>query len=199
MKDYVIILDNGHGKETKGKCSPDHRIYEWKYTREIVKKLYEKLEKNGIETKILVPEDTDIRLSERVKREKMITTEAIKNGKKVLLVSVHLNAAGNGDKWMSASGWQVHVGDNASQASKAFAKMIYSEAESYGLKGNRSVPKEKYWVSPFYILRHTSCPAVLTENMFQDNKKDTEFLLSEEGKNTIIDLHFNAIKKFISE
>ena len=36
--------------------------------------------------------------------------------------------------------------------------------------------------SGFYILKHTKCPAVLTENLFQDNKEDVGFLLSEEGK-----------------
>jgi len=28
----------------------------------------------------------------------------------------------------------------------------------------------------FYILRHTSCPAVLTENLFMDNRDDVAFL-----------------------
>nr|DAT77576.1 MAG TPA: MurNAc-LAA [Caudoviricetes sp.] len=29
------------------------------------------------------------------------------------------------------------------------------------------------------MCRDTKCPAVLTENLFQDNKEDVEFLLSE--------------------
>jgi hypothetical protein len=29
MKKLVVILDNGHGKNTKGKCSPDKSLYEW--------------------------------------------------------------------------------------------------------------------------------------------------------------------------
>jgi N-acetylmuramoyl-L-alanine amidase len=37
----------------------------------------------------------------------------------------------------------------------------------------------------------------LTENLFQDNKDEVDFLLSEEGKQIIIDLHYNAIKKYI--
>lgn len=49
--------------------------------------------------------------------------------------------------------------------------------------------------SGFYILKHTKCPAVLTENLFQDNKEDVEFLLSEEGKRAIISLHVWGIMK----
>ena len=48
-------------------------------------------------------------------------------------------------------------------------------------------------------MKNTPCPAVLTENMFQDNKSDVEFLKSEEGKEKIVSLHFNAIKKYIEE
>jgi N-acetylmuramoyl-L-alanine amidase len=36
--------------------------------------------------------------------------------------------------------------------------------------------------SNFYVLRNTKCPAVLTENFFQDTKKDVEFLLSDVGR-----------------
>ena len=34
---------------------------------------------------------------------------------------------------------------------------------------------------PFYILCHSSCPAVLTEDLFPDNKDDVAFLESGEG------------------
>jgi len=47
--------------------------------------------------------------------------------------------------------------------------------------------------SDFYILRHTSCPAILTENLFMDNQDDYNFLLSEEGRQAIVDLHVDGI------
>ena len=45
----------------------------------------------------------------------------------------------------------------------------------------------------FYILNHTMCPAVLTENLFQDSKADCDFLLSAEGKEAIKQLHVEGI------
>ena len=51
--------------------------------------------------------------------------------------------------------------------------------------------------SQFYILRHTNCPAVLTENLFQDNREDVEFLLSEEGKRAIVSLHVWGTMKYL--
>lgn len=47
------------------------------------------------------------------------------------------------------------------------------------------------------ICRDTLCPAVLTENLFQDNKQDVIFLLSEQGKRAVVDMHHRAILKFI--
>ena len=41
----------------------------------------------------------------------------------------------------------------------------------------------------FYILKHTRCAAVLTENFFQDNKQNVDFLLSNEGRESIVQLH----------
>lgn len=197
MKNLVVILDNGHGENTKGKCSPDKRLLEWEWTREISCRLHNLLLENEIEVQLLVPEDKDISLSERVKREKKITKEAKKAGKETCLISIHINAAGGDGKWKSASGWSGWIAQEASEKSKQLAQLLYAEAEASNLQGNRYVPPTKYWTANFTICTDTSCPTVLTENLFQDNKEEVDFLLSEEGKQIIIDLHYNAIKKYI--
>ena len=197
MKKLVVILDNGHGENTKGKCSPDKRLLEWDWTREISSRLHNLLVMNGIEAHLLVPEDKDISLSERVKREKKITKEAKKAGKETCLISIHINAAGGDGKWKNAKGWTCWIAQEASEKSKQLAQLLYAQAEKFGLQGNRCVPSTKYWTANFTICTDTSCPAVLTENLFQDNKDEVDFLLSEEGKQIIIDLHYNAIKNYI--
>jgi N-acetylmuramoyl-L-alanine amidase len=199
MKNLLVILDNGHGENTKGKCSPDKRLLEWDWTREISSRLHNLLVMNGIDTILLVPEDKDILLSERVKREKKITREAKKAGKETCLISIHVNAAGGDGKWKTAKGWTCWIAQEASEKSKKLAQILYAEAEASNLQGNRYVPSTKYWTANYTICTDTSCPAVLTENLFQDNKEDVDFLLSEEGKQIIIDLHYNAIKKYIEQ
>ena len=77
------------------------------------------------------------------------------------------------------------------------AQLLYDEAESLGLKGNRWVPCERYWQANYKILHDSNCPSVLTENMFQDNKEDVKFLLSNEGKEKIVKVHVEAIKKYM--
>lgn len=117
-------------------------------------------------------------------------------------MSVHNNAAGNG-KWGTAKGFSVFVSKNSSDNSKKCARFFTEEAIARNLIGNRSVPAEKYWTwswttKDIGILKQSNCPAVLTENLFMDNKEDCDFLLSETGKNMIVDLHVAVIEKYVN-
>ena len=163
--DYIICLDNGHGMDTPGKCSPDKKLKEYQYAREIVKRLEAKLKENGYKVYIVTPEQEDISLKERCKRINKIYKD---NGNKAISISI-----------------------------KKLAKNLYDEALLLNLKGNRSVPKEHFWVQNLAMCRDTNCPAVLTENLFQDNKEDVSFLLSEKGKQAIVDVHYNGIVKYL--
>lgn len=195
----LIILDNGHGNPplTGGKCSPDKRLLEYEWAREITGRIAESLKQKGVASHILVAESVDIPLKTRVSRTNALCKQY--GTKNCLLVSVHVNAANGDGKWHDARGWSGWVAPNASAKSKAFAQMLYAEAEKRGLKGNRCVPAQRYWVGNFSIIRNTNCPAVLTENLFQDNKADVDYLLSEQGKQTIVDIHVDAILKYIKD
>ena len=63
-----ILIDNGHGIQTKGKRSPDEKLLEYAYTREIAKRIVANLIDRGYDAELLVPEEDDIPLSERVRR-----------------------------------------------------------------------------------------------------------------------------------
>ena len=110
-----ILIDNGHGKETPGKCSPDGRLKEYAYTREIADRVVTRLQNEGIDAMRIVPEENDVTLSERVKRINAF-------GKEAILISIHCNAMGSGAEWMPANGWSVFIGNNASMHSKRLAR-----------------------------------------------------------------------------
>lgn len=193
--DFIIILDNGHGVNTPGKQSPDGNLKEYLYSRQIVLKIYKSLNKLGYKSHILVPEETDIPLNIRVKR----ANEIYKNSnKKAILVSVHCNAAGCDRKWHSASGWSVFVAQNSSKNSQRLATNLAKAASKENLKIRLQYPNKSYWIQSLAICRDTNCPAVLTENLFQDNKEDVKFLLSEEGKQKIVNLHVNGIINYLN-
>jgi N-acetylmuramoyl-L-alanine amidase len=190
-----ILIDNGHGFETPGKCSPDGRHKEWAWAREVAQMIIEELQQRGYDARRIVTENQDIRIQERCQRVNTICKEA--GAKNVLLVSVHNNAAGSDGEWHNASGFSAFVSLNASKGSKDLARCIISRALRTGLKGNRSVPKEGYWKQNLGICRDTNCPAVLTENLFQDNEGDVTYLQSEIGKRTLAQVHVDGIIDYI--
>ena len=196
-KNITVILDNGHALETPGKRSPDGKFREYKFAREVVAGIVEKLTELDIVSIILTPEiEKDVSLSERVRRANKIYSES---GKKAILISVHVNAAGNGSAWMNGQGWQVCVAQNASSNSKRLANCLFDAANSENLKMRKPTANQKYWIQSLAICRDTNCPAVLTENLFMDNKQDLEYLMSEEGKETIINLHVNGIINYLND
>lgn len=48
-----------------------------------------------------------------------------------------------------------------------------------------------------YILKHTYCPAVLTENGFMDSRESLRFLESPERKKAIVALHVAGIIEYL--
>ena len=189
-----ILIDNGHGYNTPGKCSPDGRLREYKYTREIAGRLVERLRAAGHDAELLTPETYDVALGTRTRRVNGIARQL--GSKNVLVVSIHNNAAGRG-QWLKARGWSVHVSLNASTNSKKLASHLAAAAAANGQTVRRPLPTQDYWPQNLAICRDTICPAVLTENLFQDNREDVEYLLSEAGKTAIVQLHFDGITNYI--
>ncbi|MDE6464570.1 MAG: N-acetylmuramoyl-L-alanine amidase [Muribaculaceae bacterium] len=185
----LILIDNGHGIETPGKRSPDGTLVEAEWTRAIARRIVDRLYATGLDARLLVPEPDDIPLRERCRR-------ANSSGSETLLVSVHVNAAACSG-FHNASGWCAFVAPNASPASRRLARMLHDEAAARDLLGNRATPPQGYLTASLAICRDTRCPAVLTENLFMDNRDDLRRLLSDQGRRDIVDLHVEAIRKFV--
>lgn len=187
-----ILIDNGHGLNTPGKRSPDGTLIEASYNREIAKRIVADLQDRGYDAQLLVPEDHDIPLSERVERVNKIYPN-------VILISIHVNAAGNGSKWTNATGWSVYTSKGQTESDR-LAECLCQAAIKY-FPGRRIRTDlsdgDPDWEENFYILRHSLCPAVLTENFFMDGL-DLAFLQSKAGKQAIVDTHVEGIIEYIS-
>lgn len=135
-----------------------------------------------------------------------------------IYVSLHLDAAGADGKWKNAGGWSAYTSPGKTRAD-VLAECLYDAAEhnlseykklmvqgqQSGLYGKNQTPirtdrsdGDRDKEAGYYVLTKTNCPAVLTENLFQDNKADVAFLLSEEGKHAIERIHVEGILKFLA-
>lgn len=72
----LVIIDNGHGVDTKGKCSPiwkdGAKLWEYEFNRDIAARIAYRCKCNGIKFRMLVTEMHDISLAERCKRANAI-------------------------------------------------------------------------------------------------------------------------------
>lgn len=192
----IVLLDNGHGKETAGKRSPvwsdGSQLFEWEFNRDIVRRIVEKLEADGIPYRVLVPEENDISLTERARRANEYAKEF--NGKAYVL-SIHANAGGG-------TGWEVYTSPGQTP-SDAIATVFFEEAgrefvpDGWRMRSDYSDGDPDKEAS-FAILTKTTCPAVLTENFFMDTEKDCRFIMSEDGRERIANMHVAAIKRVIT-
>ena len=187
-----ILIDNGHGHDTPGKRSPDGSLLEYAYAREIATMLEAELKAHGYDALRITPEENDIPLRERCRRANKYSP------KEAILVSIHCNAAASDGKWHTAHGWAAYLSNNASASSKRLARSLAGAAKEQGLHVRLYSPQQPYWTQNLAICRDTRCPAVLTENLFQDNKADVAYLLSEEGKQAIVALHLQGITNYIN-
>jgi N-acetylmuramoyl-L-alanine amidase len=192
----IVLLDNGHGKETAGKRSPvwsdGSQLFEWEFNRDIVRRIAEKLEADGIPYRVLVPEETDISLTERARRANEYAKEF--NGKAYVL-SIHANAGGG-------TGWEVYT-SLGQTPSDAIATVFFEEAgrefvpDGWRMRSDYSDgdPDKE---ANFAILTKTTCPAILTENFFMDTEKDCRFIMSDNGRERIANMHVAAIKRVLT-
>ena len=192
-----ILIDNGHGLMTAGKRSPDGLFREPFYNREIAKRVVSDLQDRGYDAELLVPEDDDISLVERVRR---VNAACFLLGKQnVILVSIHVNAAGNGSKWLNATGWSVYTCKGQTESDRLAE--ILCEAAIKNFPGRRIRTDfsdgDSDWEEGFYILRKSLCVAVLTENFYMDSHSDLGYLQSRAGKQAVIDTHVEGIIEYI--
>ena len=192
-----IILDNGHGLNTPGKRSPDGTFLEASYNREIAKRIVADLIDKDYDAQLLVPEDHDIPLSERAKRVNTVCSVLGKSN--VILVSIHVNAAGNGSKWLNATGWSVFTCKGLTASDKLAECLCQAAIKNFpGRRIRTDMSDGDFdWEEGFYILRKSLCPAALTENFFMDSQSDLEYLQSRAGKQAIIDTHIEGIVEYI--
>ena len=212
-KDFMIIIGTAHTGATAGKRSPDGRLREAAYSREVAEDLESALLSYGynavIDYRPMEPNDQmrgktqkELQNKELAWRVNYVNQMCKQFGcRKCIYVSIHVDASGSG-QWMQARGWTVYTSKGKTKADD-LATCLYEAAQKYIPKDHQHAlradwsdgdPDKEYG---YYVLTKTHCPAVLTENLFQDNKEDVDFLLSDMGLHAIVRIHLEGIIKYI--
>lgn len=189
MKDILFILDRAHGKDVKGKSSPDGTHKEWEWSDKLIEYLKVDLDKLKIPYKETVPEDYEVGLTERVIRANSFA----KDIKYPILLSFHNNGGGgNGNELFIKRDYN----NNDVKIANIIIKNIKenfkdnrwrNESNSYDYKtANFTVIAGNKDVKPIYN-------GILIEYLFMDNDKDLIQLKDKKINNKFKDTILKSI------
>ena len=202
MKQIKIILGTAHLSSTPGKRSPDGKFREYAYSRKVCKAVQEELLSRGVDC-VIDYEDDDMpgltSSQELVKRVQIVNAIAKKTDS--LYVSIHVNASAKSG-WDKATGFSIYTSPGETKSDILATDIFDTAAELLKPTGKKfrkdMSDNDPDYEENFYVLRKTICPAVLTENFFQNTKADVEWLESEEGFKTVVAYHVNGILRYLN-
>ena len=195
----LIVIDVGHNfSDTWQKMSPIRedgtRFYEFENNRKIGRLLSMELDRLDIPYVYTIhPDDrNDKSLANRVGIANSIAYREGKNN--VLFLSIHSDAYGMGDKWYDdIIGFSIFTSKGNTLSDK-YAEVFLKKYKE-GLGDNSKVRDE--YDKNYYVLAKTICPAILLENGFYTSHKDLEFIDSDEGRKTIVDIIVKSIQEIM--
>lgn len=194
-KRLLIILDPAHGEETPGKRSPDGRHREYKWSRERLKSIAQKLIKLGYTVLWTNETDREIGLSNR----KNIASQFAKDNPSMapLLISLHNDASGTTDEWRKPSGISVWTSKGRT-TSDIFADIFIKKIPELLPDVKQRIYSPTYLDRDFennFTVLMGAYSAILIECMFQDNKEDVEKLEDPVFQKSVEEWIINSIQE----
>lgn len=168
-----IILDAGHGGNDPGASA--NGLVEKDLTLKLVKAIKSKVESesSNIKIKLTRTKDSFISLSGRAKIANDWGAD--------YFISHHFNAGGG-------TGFEAFGYTNPAKKRDEMNKKYYDHFIKQVNYKDRGLKRAN-----FAVLRETSMPALLVENLFLDNNTDAKYLKSNSGWNKIVESHVSAM------
>ena len=158
-KKYIVI-DPGHGGSDHGAIR--NNISEKNITLDISKRVQKLLEKKGYEVYMTRDTDETVSLQERVEISENISPD--------IFVSIHVKSSNS----ESPNGLETHY---YKANSLRLAKTVHASLLNHINANNRGLFKSK-----FYVINHTTAPAILVEIGFLSNPSERAQLVTESRK-----------------
>lgn len=177
---YLLILDDGHGKDTPGNRSPvmaDGSVMrENEFNKAVKQYAIAEAERNGVEVFLTAPGDADVALATRSSRANAKYREYVQkygaNGFKSILISIHANAYKS--VWGEHGGLETFHHPNSTEG-KAIATIIQKHLIKGSPLRNRGVKSAN-----FHMVRVPVMGSVLVELGFMDSIRDIQYLISDD-------------------
>lgn len=175
-KKYVVI-DPGHGGSDVG--ATRNNVYEKDIVLDMSKRVEKLLTKKGYIVKMTRKDDTTVSLQERVDFSESIQPD--------VYVSIHVNSS-NSD---TPTGIETHYyKDNSLE----LAKYVHA-----AMLNNVNAKDRGLFKSKFYVINHTTSPAILVETGFISNPSERAQLVTESRKNATAKAIAEGIDEYLKK
>lgn len=202
MKTLHVLIDAGHGGivngnyVTPGKRSPKWtdlpQLFEGVQNREIAALLKSKLTAANIRFTDVVDSQNDISLKARVAKANSIYAK----DKSAIYVSIHADAAGNGNEDYPATGISVFTSPGQTKSdilAQEIFKALDAKLGNSTKKRTDSTDGDSDKEADFYVLTATTCPSILAELGFMTNRKECELMQTAKWKEDCAQSIFEGI------
>lgn len=173
----TVVLDAGHGGSDTGAIGAN--IYEKDITLDITKRVEKILKEKGYDVKMTRTDDSYVSLQDRVTFSESYSPD--------IFVSVHVNSSVKPE----ITGIETHY---YHQESMSLAQTVHASLASTIHSNDRGLFKSK-----FYVINHTTSPAILIEIGFISNEEERNQMLSETRKQQTAQSIADGIQKYLQQ
>ena len=172
-----VVIDAGHGGSDTGAIGGG--IYEKDITLDVAKRVEKILKQKGYDVKMTRSQDSTVSLQERV--------DISEDYEPDIFVSIHVNSSVKPE----INGIETHY---YHQESLALAQIVHSSFASAIQANDRGLFKCK-----FYVINHTTAPAILIEIGFISNATERGQLTGEKRKQATAQSIADGIQKYLQQ
>lgn len=172
-----VVIDAGHGGTDAGAVGGG--TYEKDITLDVAKRVEDLLKKSGFAVLMTRPNDTYVSLQDRVAMSEKYNPD--------IFVSIHVNSSVRPE----ITGVETHY---YHQESMTLAQTVHSSLASAVDSPNRGLFKSK-----FYVINHTTAPAILVEIGFISNSAERAQLVGEKRKQATAKAIADGVKNYFKQ
>lgn len=183
-KGKIVVLDPGHGGSDPGTMKG--MMVEKDLTLDIAARLYDLLVQDGYTVIMTRTQDVDVLGYKGGEREELqARTNVAEDARAHLFISLHINAA--------YSSWPSGISTHWYKAIDLRPARIFQKYLGKTDLADRGVSRNM-----FYVLRHSTVPAILVEMGFLTNSHDAKLLGDEIFREKLASLLRNAVNDYLS-
>jgi N-acetylmuramoyl-L-alanine amidase len=197
----LVVIDPGHGGLDEGTRGL-HGLVEKDVALDISSRLDGVLRNRGIPTLMTRTGDRHVPLGERV--------AMVESSDGCVLVSIHLNSK----RGSGAAGFEIFYADSKQPPSSQWLRAglflvappppdqegrLFAETMREVVGSRVATPDRGIRAGRLYVLRHTSCPAILIEAGFLDSPVDAGLLASNAHRQALATAIADGVTRFVEQ